>query len=256
MDFKTLAISATAAGTILLSGLTFTGTINLADIKNLGWGWTEKLNTAVNETKDMAAKFGLFKTDVTELLNEKIAKINELNARISQLGAEVASGSVNLEDANNEIARLNEELTKANSEVEALKNEYSVKDSEVQTVFATMATDESMDTALALDAQNPDAVVDDAAPAAPEEPEAPAAPQEPQGYAAQQTAIYNALTMKYAGLEDLQVTVTATTITLVEPNIKDHDKYGMIYEADIESAMSINITEVQPINETTFQYKY
>ena len=38
MDFKTLAIGATAAGTILLSGLTFSGTINLSDIKNIGWG--------------------------------------------------------------------------------------------------------------------------------------------------------------------------------------------------------------------------
>jgi outer membrane murein-binding lipoprotein Lpp len=252
MDFKTAAITATAAGTILLSGLTFSGTINLSDIKNIGWGWTEKLNTAVNETKDMAAKFGLFKTDVTTLLNEKIAKINELNARISQLGVEVASGSVNLEDANNEIARLNEELTKANSEVEALKNEYSVKDSEVQTVFAAMATDESLDTSLALDTQNPDAVVEDA-PAAPQE-EPQEELTEPQDYTAKEAAIRSAIAAKYLSLADsLQVTMTDTSVTLSEPQLNASND---TIETTIEQAASITITSVEIINGTTIKYNY
>ena len=44
MDFKTLAISATLGGTILLCGLTFTGTLNLTDIKNFGADWASKIH--------------------------------------------------------------------------------------------------------------------------------------------------------------------------------------------------------------------
>ena len=253
MDFKTLAIGATAAGTILLSGLTFSGTINLADIKNIGWGWTEKLNEAVNQTKDMANKFGLFKTDVTALLNEKINHINSLNAKINELAAKVGTGEVNLEAANNEIARLNEELTKANEEVAALQSEYSLKDSEVQTVFAAMATADSMDTTLALDTQNPDAVVEDA-PTAPEAPEAPPEePEAPKDYAAQEAAIYNAVSTKYINLADLQVTMTDTSITLSEPQLTSSND---LIKTTIEDAASITIISVDQINATTFKYNY
>jgi peptidoglycan hydrolase CwlO-like protein len=128
MDFKTMAITATLGGTILLSGLTFTGHIDLQDIKGFGADWANKLTQAVQNSKDMASKFSLFKDSVEEQLNSKIAEINSLNARISELGDKVASGEVNLEEANTEIARLNEELEKANTEVEALKNEFASKD--------------------------------------------------------------------------------------------------------------------------------
>ena len=48
---------------------------------------------------------------------------------------------------------LNTELEHANSEVQALKDEFALKDSEVQTVFAEMATADDLDTTLNLDEQ-------------------------------------------------------------------------------------------------------
>ena len=56
MDFKQLAIAATAGGTILLTGVVFTGSVNLADIKNYGFGWADRVNTSVNETTEMIQK--------------------------------------------------------------------------------------------------------------------------------------------------------------------------------------------------------
>jgi chromosome segregation ATPase len=248
MDFKTMAITATLGGTILLSGLTFTGTLDLADIKGFGTSWADKVTQAVNNSKDMASKFNLFKSDVESQINEKIAKINELQSRINELGEEVASGNVNLEDANNEIARLNEELERANTEVEALKNEFASKDAEVQAVFNEMVTADSLDTNLTLDSQT-------TAPQEPQEEQEPA-PQEPQGYTAQETAIYNAMTTKYTGLEDLQVTITDNTITLVEPNLNVHSAFGDGYITTIEQASSIDITQSRKISDTRFEYDY
>ena len=257
MNFKTLAITATAAGTILLSGLTFTGTLNLTDIKNFGTDWANKVSSAVENSKNMASKFNVFKSDAETLLNEKIALINDLTTRINNLNDQVSTGSINLEDANNEIARLNEQLEQANNEVEALKNEFASKDTEVQTTYSDMVMAEALDTTLNLDQQ---AAAPEETPTAPETPDAPETPEEtptePTGYAAQQTAIHDALIAKYAGLEGLQVTVTATTITLVEPNLKDHDKYGAIYEADIERTISVNVVEYKTINDSTFEYRY
>lgn len=250
MDFKTMAVTATLGGTILLSGLTFTGTIDLASIKGFGQDWASKITQAVDNSKQMASKFSLFKSDVESQINEKIAKINELNARISELGDQVASGAVNLEDANNEIARLNEELDKANQEVQALKNEFALKDSEVQSAFAEMATADSLDTNMNLATQNPDAVApEDTTPIEPTE-----QPQEPT----QEEVVYNAMTSKYSGLEELQVIITDTTVTLIEPNLKDHDgnNYGATFTPDIEQALGIDITSQQKVNETTFKYNY
>lgn len=254
MDFKTMAITATLGGTILLSGLTFTGHIDLADIKGFGQDWANKLTQAVNNSKDMASKFNLFKSDAEQLINEKIAKINELQARISELGEQVASGEVNLEDANNEIARLNEELQKANEEVAALKNEFALKDSEVQAAFNEMVTADSLDTSLTLDTQNPDAVNPEGS--APTEPT-----EEPQNetqseYAAQETAIKNALSSKYSKLDALQVTMTDSTITITEPQLYDHDFYGTTYKTDIMNATGLTLGDPTKPSANTYHYTY
>ena len=245
MDFKTIAITATLGGTILLSGLTFTGTIDLQDIKGFGQDWANKLTQAVNNSKDMASKFNIFKSDVESQINEKIAKINELQNRINQLGEEVASGNVNLEDANNEIARLNEELQKANDEVEALKNEFASKDAEVQTVFSEMVTADSLDTNLNLDSET-------TAPTTPEAPEEEGeTAQAPQDKEAMRVAIDNAVKAKYPGvMDELQITITDTTITLTEPQL------NVSVKTTIEQATGITITNVKQINATTFEYTY
>jgi chromosome segregation ATPase len=245
MDFKTMAITATLGGTILLSGLTFTGHIDLQDIKGFGADWANKLTQAVQNSKDMASKFSLFKDSVEEQLNSKIAEINSLNARISELGDKVASGEVNLEEANTEIARLNEELEKANTEVEALKNEFASKDAEVQTVFNEMVTADSLDTSLSLDSQTTAPTTEEPT----QEEEAPT--QEPQDKEAMRVAIDNAVKAKYPGImEDLQITITDTTITLTEPQLNVSAK------TTIEQATGITITNVKQINNTTFEYSY
>jgi chromosome segregation ATPase len=240
MDFKQLAITATLGGTILLSGLTFTGTIDLQDIKGFGQDWATKLTQAVNNSKDMASKFNIFKSDVESQINEKIAKINELNARISQLGEEVASGNVNLEDANNEIARLNEELQKANEEVTALKNEFASKDAEVQTAFSEMVTADSLDTNLTLDNQT-------TTPTTPEAPEEePEAPQEPSINEQRETTIHNTLTTKYPNLNELQVTVTDNNIRISEPQLfESENEFGNKYRNDIQSATGLTLHDAQ-----------
>lgn len=256
MGFKTMAISATAAGTILLSGLTFTGTIDLGDIKGFGQDWASKLTQAVDNSKEMASKFNLFKSDVETQLNEKIAKINELQARISELGEQVASGEVNLEDANNEIARLNEELEKANNEVAALKNEFALKDSEVQAAFNEMVTAESLDTTLSLDTQNPDAVVPEGS--APTEPTEEPQQEEPQNpYAAQETAIKDALSSKYAELDELQVTMTGSDIIISEPQLKSvENNYGMTYKTDIQNATGLTLGDASSPDANSYKFTY
>jgi predicted nuclease with TOPRIM domain len=241
MDFKTMAISATLGGTILLSGLTFTGHIDLQDIKGFGADWANKLTTAVQNSKDMASKFSIFKSDAEKLINEKIAEINSLNARISELGEQVASGAVNLEDANNEIARLNEQLEQANNEVKALKDEFALKDSEVQTAFSEMVTADSLDTTLSLDSQT-------SAPEAPEEEPTPEEEPEPEVQSNEdimKSAIHNKLTTKYPLLDELQVTVTANKITISEPNLfTAENNYGNTYRADIMSVTGLSSTKL------------
>jgi chromosome segregation ATPase len=214
MDFKTMAITATLGGTILLSGLTFTGTLNLTDIKNFGTDWASKITQAVDNSKDMASKFSLFKSDAEQLLNEKIALINSLNAQIADLNNKVGSGEMNLSDANNEIARLNEQLEIANNEVQALKDEFALKDTEVQTAFSEMVTAESLDTTLNLDEQT-------GTPAPPEQTpeETPEETEQTSDFTAQETAIKNALASKITVLDNLTVTMTDTTITLTEEHI-------------------------------------
>ena len=43
MGLKTMTIAGVLGGSLLLSGLTFTGTLNLTDIKNFGTDWANKL---------------------------------------------------------------------------------------------------------------------------------------------------------------------------------------------------------------------
>ena len=250
MDFKTMAITATLGGTILLSGLTFTGALDLADIKGFGTSWADKVTQAVNNSKDMASKFNLFKSDVESQINEKIAKINELNARINQLGEEVASGAVNLEDANNEIARLNEELQKANEEVKALKDEFALKNTEVETVFNEMVTADSLDTSLALDSET--TTTPEATPEEEPTPEEPQAPQEQSINEQHETTIYNTLNAKYTGLEDLQVTVTDNQIIISEPQLTQSEGG---YRNDIQSATGLTLS-IGVKEGTTITYNY
>ena len=245
MDFKTLAISATLGGTILMSSLTFTGVIDLQDIKGFGQDWANKLTQAVNNSKDMASKFNIFKSDTEQLINEKIALINDLNSRISELGDKVASGDMSLEKANNEIARLNEELQKANDEVKALKDEFAIKDSEVQTAFSEMVTADSLDTTLDLDTQTTAPTTEEEEPTTEEESQAP------QDKEAMRVAIDNAVKAKYPGvMDELQITITDTTITLTEPQL------NVSVKTTIEQATGITITNVKQINATTFEYTY
>ena len=89
----------------IISVLQFTGTLNLTDIKNFGTDWASKITQAVENSKDMASKFNLFKSDAEQLINEKIALINDLQDQIAELNNKVGSGEMNLSDANNEIAR-------------------------------------------------------------------------------------------------------------------------------------------------------
>jgi SMC interacting uncharacterized protein involved in chromosome segregation len=252
MDFKAMALTATLGGTVLLSGLTFTGALDLTDIKNKGFEWGNKVSLAVDETKQMASKFNLFKSDTETLINEKIAKINDLNAKISELVAKVGSGEISLEDANNEIARLNEELQKANTEIEALKNEFASKDTEVQTAFAEMATAESLDTTLALDQQSPDTVIPEGTQAPETEPE----PEQPpvNEFTTQETAIHNALVAFKPALNDVVVTMTETSVTLQGSTIRSEDTSVLI--PMINNAVGITITGVQYPNSTTYKFNY
>ena len=255
MDFKQLAITATLGGSILLTGVVFTGSVNLADIKNYGFGWADRLNTSVNETKDMLQKFNLFKGDVKEQLNEKIAKINDLNAKIADLVSKVGAGEVNLEGANNEIARLNEELDKANQEVQALKDEYQLKDSEVQAVFSEMATAESMDTSLVLDEQQADTVIpeDTEAPEAP--PEEPEAPEAPEDYATEETAIYNMIMTNHPSVTGLTVTMTDSTIVLNGTGLSTIYN-NSTFKANLGSSAGVTITAVNQDSTNKYTYYY
>jgi predicted nuclease with TOPRIM domain len=245
MDFKTMAITATLGGSILLSGLTFTGVIDLAEIKGFGQDWANKLTQAVNNSKDMASKFNLMKSDAENLINEKIAKINELQARINELGEEVASGNLNLEDANTEIARLNEQLEQANNEVKALKDEFALKDSEVQTAFSEMVTADSLDTTLDLDTQT-------TTPTTPEEAPEEEAPTEAPNHEATETTIYNALTTNFEKLEELQVTVTDNQIVISEPQLLATEG---TYRNVINSATGLALA-MGTKNGTTITYNY
>lgn len=248
MDFKSLAISATLAGSVLMTGAVFTGSLNLDDIKNKGLDWASKVTSSVDETKQMLDKFNVFKSDVTAQLNEKIAKINSLNSKIADLTSKVSSGAVDLESANNEIARLNEELDKANNEVQALKDQYDLTDADVQAAYASMATDSSMDTTLTLDTQNPDAdtTAADATPTGTTTTDTTTTdttatttttPVSP--YASQETAIYNNIQASSTPVTGLTVDVTATTVTLTSNSTFAGANY---YKPSIESALGKTVT--------------
>lgn len=215
MDFKSMAIASTLAGSVLLSGLTFTGAVNLQDIKNMGFGWADKVSTSVNETKDMLSKFNLFKADVTAQLNSKIAKINDLNNKIADLMSQVGSGQVSLEDANNEIARLNTELEKANNEVQALKDEYGLKDAQVEQAFADMSTDSDMDTTLTLDAETTTPSTDTSTTTT----DTGSTTTTTNDYATEESSLQTAIMNNWGGLNSVTAEITDTTVTLTGSNV-------------------------------------
>ena len=250
INFKTAAIAATASGTILLSGLTFTGTLNLTDIKNMGWGWAEKVGVAVEETQKIADRFNLFKSDATNMINEKIAKINELNAKISELNTKVGTGESNLDASNQEIARLNEQIEQANQEIETLKNEYGIKDEEVAAAFAAMVTAESLDTNLILDEQAPDTII----PGDTEQQQGPEQQEQQVDTAATKATIENAINDKYPALYGVIATVTNTTIKLEHANITVLE--GEQFRQDIMQATGLTLgAEITTgANSYTFTY--
>ena len=259
MGFKELAIAATAGGSILLTGVVFTGSVNLADIKAYGFGWADRVNTAVNETTEMIEKFNIFKSDAQEQLNEKIAKINELNAKIADLVSQVESGQAanqgTLDSANSEIARLNEELQKANEEVQALKDEFASKNTEVEAAFSEMATAESMDTSMVLDTQNPDTVV----PEGTEAPEAPEAPEEApvNDYAAEEAAVANAIKTRFGVNVAFTVTMTETSITLNGTGLATKfDGTNTIAQTEVGTAAGVTITGASQPDNNTLIYTY
>lgn len=215
MDFRSLALSATLAGSVLLTGLTWSGALNLTDIKSSAFDWANKVGLAVDGSVQMKDKFDTFKADAETQLNAKITKINELNAKIADLVAKVGQGHGDLTDANNEIARLNEELDKANADVQALADEIGLKDAEVQQKFAQLKTSADMNTSLNLITQNADtdtSVADNTPTGG--EPQAPTGPD----YTTQANHIKTAIQSTYPSLSDLVVTVTDSTVTISSNN--------------------------------------
>lgn len=251
MDFKTMAVAATLGGSVLLSGLTFSGTINLGDIKTKGLDWANKVSLVSDETQEMLEKFTLFKGDVTTQLNEKIAKINDLNAQIADL---LAQGQGDLGAANDEIARLNAELEKANAEIQALKDEFNLTDEQVQQAFASMATAEDMDTTLALDAQNPDTVIPaQTTPTEPTpEPTEPVAPV--NDYATEEQAIKNAILTEFPNQTALVVEVTDTQVKLTGQYVLQND--GSEYVSHINSVLDKSVYGAWSTDSTNKSYTY
>lgn len=205
MDFRAMALSATLAGSVLLTGLTYTGTIDLNSIKSKAFGWATNVNTSVDSTKAMLDKFNTFKADVQAQINEKIAKINSLNDAIALLNTKVGNGQISLEQANTEIARLNEEIQKANQEIADLKAQIDTKDAEVSAKMTEMKTSSDMDVNLTLNTQNPDVT-----PAS----GTPTGGEQSSQYASNETAIKNAILSNHPAWTDLTVTMTDTTVTL------------------------------------------
>jgi uncharacterized protein YoxC len=216
-DWKTMALGLTATGTVLISGLTFTGAIDLDKIRNTAQGWASNINTSVDETSQMLEKFNVFKSSVTDQLNERIAKINELNAKLAELKS---SGEGDIAQANSEIVRLNEQLEIANQEVKALADELGLTDEQVQAKMTELKTDDMMDTTLTLIDQNPDTVIEETTTTepTPTEPE-PTVPTEPvNDYTTEETAIKNAILANHMYVQGLTVTMTDTTVTLASTN--------------------------------------
>ena len=238
MGLKTMTIAGVLGGSLLLSGLTFTGTLNLTDIKNFGTDWANKLTLAVDNSKDLASQFNLFKSDVQEKLNEKIALINDLNAQIEALNAQVGTGEMDLETANNELQRLNFELEKANQEIEVLKNEFATKDTEVQAKFNEMVMADSLDTTLNLDEQT--------GTPAPTEPETEPENETPEqtetvDYTAKENDIKTGVQTKFPTITDLQVTVTETTVTLSSSTQAIHLYSPTDMKNEVQKALGKNI---------------
>jgi uncharacterized protein YoxC len=232
MDWKAWAIAATTAGTVAISGLTFTGTIDLDSIKNKAFGWAANVTTSVDSTKAMLDKFNLFKTDVQAQINAKIAKINELNAAIADLNTKVGNGEASLDEANTEIARLNEEIEQANTEIANLKAQMEAEDANVSAQMDEMKTTEDMDTTLALDTQNADVAptTGGTTSEATTEPTISTA----DSIEADLIAAYPALAA------DLQVTVTETTVTLSSNRISEQGIGA--YESIIETGLNKEVT--------------
>ena len=232
MDFKSMAIASTLAGSVLLTGLTFSGTINLDDIKSKGLDWANKVETSVTGSKDMLAKFNLFKSDVTAQLNSKIAHINDLNDKIADLNSKVGSGQVSLDSANTEIGRLNTELQKANDEVQALKDQYDLTDADVQQAYSQMATASDMDTTVTTDTQNPDVTPVDTTTTDTSTTTTDTGTTTTSGsttdtgttttttsaYATQEQAIHDNILASYPYITNLTVAVTDTTVTMTSSN--------------------------------------
>jgi outer membrane murein-binding lipoprotein Lpp len=237
MDFKSMAISATLAGSVLMTGLTYTGTVDLGAIKDKAMNWATNVNTSVGSTQAMLDKFNLFKTDVTAQINAKIAKINELNASIAVLNSKVGAGEVSLDTANTEIARLNEEIDKANAEITALKAEMDAKDTEVTATMAEMETADSMDTTLALDTQNADVAPTTGGTTG----EATSGDTGTTETTSDADSIDSALSTAYPALAaDLTVTLTASTVTLSSNRIGEQSPYD--YEQYIEAELGKEVT--------------
>jgi uncharacterized protein YoxC len=232
MDFRSTALSATLAGSVLMTGLTYTGTVDLGAIKDKAFGWATNVNTSVESTKAMLDKFNTFKTDVTAQINAKIAKINELNAAIADLNTKVGSGEMSLDAANTEIARLNEQIEQANAEIAALKAEMDSKDTEVAAKMDEMETADDMDTTLALDTQNADVAPTDGGTTGGTT-ETPVTSDADAIDAAISTAFPAVAT-------DLQVTVTASTVTLSSNRLGEQSPYD--YETYIENQLGKQVT--------------
>ena len=243
MGLKTMTIAGVLGGSLLLSGLTFTGTLNLTDIKNFGTDWAQKLTQAVDNSKDLASKFNLFKSDVQEKLNQKIALINDLNAQIEALNAQVGTGEMDLETANTELERLNFELEKANQEIEVLKNEFASKDTEVQAKFNEMVMADSLDMDLNLDEQT--------GTSAPTEPTEQTEQTETVDYTALETQIADSISSTHKK-DNVKVTITETTVTVYGDALQNISAVN--YEPQIESGLSKGVTYSNQPSMNTYVY--
>lgn len=220
MNFKTMALNATLAGTVMASGIVmYTGTDGLNSIKNTVMEWANKISTSVDNSTAMLDKFNIFKSGTQDLINEKIAKINELQAKIGELNGQVASGEMDLGQANDLIADLYAQIEQANTEIADLQSQINAKEIEVNEKYAEMVTADDMDITLTLDEQT-----GTPAPTEPTEQTEQTEQTETVDYTAQALSIQNALKSKLPNqLESVTVTMTENTISLTEDNINDID---------------------------------
>ncbi|MGG3402357.1 hypothetical protein ABER90_16205 [Bacillus paranthracis] len=138
---KTLG-AVTLAGGIIVSGIVWTGTEHLNNIKTKVVDLVDKVEVLEDTRVGLENLLNQLKEDATNRIQTangiiafKNDEINQLNSTIDQLEAQIAELQAEQSDTTeiqSEITRLENELTKANEEVAALNEQ-------VETEYATVA---------------------------------------------------------------------------------------------------------------------